>query len=830
MTFFKRIYLDKEKDIPMDLFLENDALFYVLSTPNHHTGNLITNLARLCDLPVSYDEKGLKVIRGRIPAYIDGYNRRMYIFRLGDTKVANIFPDGTVEMKAGIPSISKTLMSQTKDYRLPIAKTIIKTYILEDCKFRSDLHTHMNANLEPDVLIALGIRHQIRYPLYYIKKLGLSLTDSQKQYLEEARQEAVRLYTDPSLTGKYWDRRVDDHTFINFARLMLESPENAARNIPLIRASLAILKDGQAVFTNLETVYLYRYVFTKGVPDETPYADIRPEAIPDGDIRAFLERMLADRETASYRGNTLFQDKLLWIARQYRRHGIDYAEITDTTLVKPEGAVEMLRQAHEILPKALAETGVVIRFLAGIRRIPLTVIGQSRLPDTYLSESLRVLRAVSCDPYVAGADIIGEEINDIRELTPVIRELVRLAADDSSFVVRIHAGENDSLPENVGESLRIVKESLAPGQHLPHMRIGHGLYTTDLRSARGQKLLHDLVETHTVLEFQISSNVRLNNLSSMGIHPLKQYLAAGVRCVQGTDGSAIYGTDSIDEQLTLEKLLDLTHGEMLAMRKTEADVIRQSLEGFAEKAKRFDCGRKDLSPEEYLRDRLQASAESVPGETDALLLPPQGLKPTEELLGDLIEPLPPEGIPLILAGGSFNNDRHRTVMRPELRALTDQLSALAGPSVFFVIGHRLTGYEQYLIRQTCGTHPIYAFVPAAITSRDAERIRRLGVKVRVAIESSGMGVYKSIAYEIFKRRPSVLLALDGNSAGANLMQEAKHGRCKCRIFVHAGARALRAKAEALQGYARLFKADEPVAPEILQTLASLAETTDPLPS
>ncbi len=829
MTFFKRIYLDKEKDIPMDLFLENDALFYVLSTPNHHTGNLITNLAKLCDLPVSYDEKGLKVIRGQIPAYIDGYNRRMYIFRLGDTKVANIFPDGTVEMKAGIPSISKTLMSQTKDYRLPIAKTIIKTYILEDCKFRSDLHTHMNANLEPDVLIALGICHQIRYSLYYIKKLDLFLTEGQKQYLQEARKEAIRLYADDSLTGKYWDRRVDDHTFINFARLMLESPENAAKNIPRIRASLAILKDGQAVFTNLETVYLYRYVFAKGVPDAVPFSDIRPEAVPDEEIRAYLKQMLADHKTGAYCHNTLFQDKLLWIARQYRRHGIDYAEITDTTLVKPEGAAEMLRQVHDVLPKAEAETGVVIRFLAGIRRIPLTVIGQSRLPDTYLSESLRVLRAVCCDPYVAGADIIGEEINDIRELTPVIREMVRLAKDDPSFVVRIHAGENDSLPDNVAESLRIVRESLTPGQRLPHMRIGHGLYTTDLRSPRGRKLLADLAETHVVLEFQISSNVRLNNLSSMGIHPLKQYLAAGVRCVQGTDGSAIYGTDSIDEQLTLEKLLDLTHEEMLAMRRTEADVIRQSLSGFAEKSRRFEEERKVLSPEEYLRSRLSDSAASALTGNESLLLPPPGLRPTEELLGDLVEPLPSSGVPVILAGGSFNNDHHQTVMRPELRAVLDQLLALAGPSVFFVTGHKLTGYEQYLIRRNRGEHPVYVFVPAAITEREAEKIRRAGVKVRIAIESSGMGVYKSIAYEIFKRRPSVLLALDGNSAGANLMQEAKNGRCKCSIFVHSGARALRAKAEALQGYARLFRAGEPAASEILKAVAGQTDTIPEIP-
>ena len=178
MIFFQQFYLDREKDIVVDLYMEGDRLFHVIRTPNHHTGNLITNLARLCALKTTEDENGLKVIRGEIPCYFDGDNRKMYILRLGNTKIANIFPDGRVELKASIPAISKTLMSQTKDYRLGIEKTIVKTYIRGDYKFRTDLHTHMNGNLPPDALIALGIVHQIRYPYYYIKKLGLLCTES----------------------------------------------------------------------------------------------------------------------------------------------------------------------------------------------------------------------------------------------------------------------------------------------------------------------------------------------------------------------------------------------------------------------------------------------------------------------------------------------------------------------------------------------------------------------------------------------------------------------------------------------------------------------------
>ncbi len=114
MAPFGHFYLDKGKDILVELERGGDEVSYVLRTPNHGTGNLITNLAALCRLPLSLDSAGLKVIRGVLPCYIDGQNRMVYVFRLLDTKIANIFPDGTVERKASFPAIAKTLMSQTK--------------------------------------------------------------------------------------------------------------------------------------------------------------------------------------------------------------------------------------------------------------------------------------------------------------------------------------------------------------------------------------------------------------------------------------------------------------------------------------------------------------------------------------------------------------------------------------------------------------------------------------------------------------------------------------------------------------------------------------------
>ena len=587
METFGQFFLDKEKDLVVDLYRDQDDLHYVLRTPNHGTGNLICNLASLCGLELQTDDDGLKVIRGTLPCYIDGKNHMLYVFRLLDTKVANIYPDGRIERKASIPAIAKTLMSQTKDYRQDFRKTVVKTYILRNCKFQTDLHTHMNANLDPDVLIALGIHHQIRYPLYYIRKLGLVLSPEQERLLAERRTQTAERFFDSPLKGKYLRRRIDDATFLNFASLILENLENAAWNIPRIRASLAIMKDGQAVFTNLEKVYLYRYVFCKGVPADDPIRTGDVGRIPDREIVRALARMSRDRQNPAFSANNVFQDKLLWIARSYARCGIDYAEISDTTLAKPEAAPAMLAQVHAVMPAIRRQTGVTLRFLAAIRRTPLTILKDRIASDDSMRQGLRAIWAVAQDPYVAGSDIIGEEINDIRDLAPVIAELDRIAAVHPTFTIRIHAGENDGLRDNVANAIKCVRDGLAPGQPMPQVRIGHGLYTRNLTSIKGRQLLEDLKDSGAVLEFQITSNVRLNNLSRLERHPLRQYLAAGVPCVQGTDGGAVYGTDSIDEQLALEKMLNLTSAELVAMHRAEDAVRRAGLAALDEKMRAF---------------------------------------------------------------------------------------------------------------------------------------------------------------------------------------------------------------------------------------------------
>lgn len=807
-----KFYLDKEKDIIVNLKKsKEDELTYILETPNHNTGNLITNLAKICGLETVKNENDMKIITGKIPASINGDNEEVYIFRLGGIKIANIYED-RIEIKAKIPAITKTFMSQTKNYKLPIEKSIVKTYILKKSKFRTDLHTHANANLSPDCLISLGISHQIRYPLYYIKKLNLRLSQKQEEKIYKQREKVEEQFKDSPLQGKYKVRKIDDNTFINFADFILNNLENATYNIEKIRTSLAILKDGQAVFTNLEKSYIYRYVFAKGTESEEKIrlTEELANKIPEPDIKNYVLKMLNDKkENSPYKNNTLRQDKLLWIAREYQKQGIKYVEIADTDLAKTgEPAIKLLEEIHQIFPTIEAETGVKIRFLIGIRRIPLTLIKDQKTSSTYLKENINVLRAVGKSPYVVGSDFIGEEINDISDLQPAIKEIVKYVNnEDKDFTIRIHAGENDSLRDNVRKSIICVKQSLEKNQKMPRCRIGHGLYSENLDTQSGKELMNLMKETGVVIEFQLTSNVRLNNLSYLGNHPIKTFLNNGVKCVQGTDGCGMYGSDTFDEQLALQNLLGLTDKDFAKMRAVEDEIISKNDIYFKEKSKKFEQFLNGRSIREAILEAETQYTKETENQEELRII--NNLE-TEKELKQKIKQLPTDKVPVIIAGGSFNTKGRETVASEEgLKVLKELIKDIDCNKVYFVIGHKMQGYEKAVVdiaKELNKNIEIDAIVPKMVTEKVKNRLLNENVNgICISPETEELGIYKSFNYEIFERRKAVVIAFDGNSPVLNLVQEAKNGKGKSKIYVNKENTLLNEKAETLEGYVVPFE-------------------------
>jgi hypothetical protein len=174
-------------------------------------------------------------------------------------------------------------------------------------------------------------------------------------------------------------------------------------------------------------------------------------------------------------------------------------------------------------------------------------------------------------------------------------------------------------------------------------------------------------------------------------------------------------------------------------------------------------------------------------------------------LKEQIHELPWDKMPVILMGGSFNSEKRATRVMKEgseqIRALMEKLDP---EEYFFVIGHKMNGYEKYLVDHNEKEFRIFAIVPALITAEEKRKLLEAGVSIRVSTEIEGMGIYKSFNYEIFERRPSVVLGFDGNSAGANLIQEAKNGKGRAQIYIWDKSATLREKAVSLEGYVNFF--------------------------
>ena len=522
--------------------------------------------------------------------------------------------------------------------------------------------------------------------------------------------------------------------------------------------------------------------------------------------------MLSDLENPDYAKNTFYEDSLLWIGREYQRRHIKYVEISDTTLVKKDiSNAKMLEQIHRILPLVKKETGVDIRFLAAIRRIPLTLVKQNITTGNYLTEAIQALKVVCKDPYVVGSDFVGEEINDIEELKMVIKEIVtKIASEDKNWTIRMHAGENDSLKSNMAKAIALVEESLLPGQPFPYMRIGHGLYCANLKSVQGKELLGKIRKHAIVLEFQLTSNVRLNNLIDLRKHPLKSYLENEINCVMGTDGCGMYGTDSLDEQIALTNFLHISDDEFSKMKKVEDTIIGRQFYNYINKMNAFEKAVEGKSICEYYMEEFGKEFDDIHDVEFEI-----HKQPSYPVFKERVCELPWDKFPVIIAGGSFTSSNAAIKISESDKAVLQKLLDELDPEkVFFLIGHRLAGHEKYILEHN-DKFDVYSIIPSLMDKKQIRKLSQADVKgIRISTEPQEMGIYKSFNYEIFERRNSALFAFDGNSSIANLVQEARNGKGKTKIFVHPKSEMLKAKAASLQGYVIINATPEEAVREI----------------
>ena len=322
-----------------------------------------------------------------------------------------------------------------------------------------------------------------------------------------------------------------------------------------------------------------------------------------------------------------------------------------------------------------------------------------------------------------------------------------------------------------------------------------------------------------MLEFQLTSNVRLNNLSNLKLHPIKTYLKNGIKCVQGTDGCGFYGVDTIDEQLALQNLLGLTDADFQKMRKVEDEIIADREVYFKKKSAEFEKFLNGRTITEALTELEKENIEKGKANNQPMRIN-KNIE-AEAKLRKKIKQLPINKVPIIIAGGSFNKKGRNTEVTPEGKMILEELiKKVNANKAYFVIGHKMEGYEKEIINISNKLNKkfeIDAIVPKMVSEAESDRLLKEDLDgVRISIESDEMGIYKSFNYEIFERRSSVVMAFDGNSPVSNLVQEAKNGKGKAKIYVNDKNPVLSDKARNLGGYVVPFSLEEDIVNKILQ--------------
>ena len=240
------------------------------------------------------------------------------------------------------------------------------------------------------------------------------------------------------------------------------------------------------------------------------------------------------------KNKALFPDLLAALAEDYAKNGVEYAELSLSDVLSTGNGPEYMQMMEDNLPAIEEKTGVKLRFLAALWR--------HSDKEWNLDETDRMM-TVADSRYVVGSDVMGQEANETKVVEEELRQIARRAMEkDPDFSIRVHAGENAMYKDNVKEVLEIIQdehrkyeEETGKEQPMPRVRIGHGLYGVD------KEVLELAKQMGAIIEFNMSSNLALNNINSITEIPIKSYLDAGVKVVLGTDGHGLYSTTGEQE-------------------------------------------------------------------------------------------------------------------------------------------------------------------------------------------------------------------------------------------------------------------------------------------
>jgi adenosine deaminase len=372
----------------------------------------------------------------------------------------------------------------------------------------TDLHTHLSGQLLGKDLIDIGLQHNIPYPTSALDKLGI----------DYPKENLISIPKKVFLPWAHLENSNDKtESAVPLAALSAQARDQ-------LSYALGLSPERQSTFKSIEMCYYLREPFTKNL-------DILP-------------------------------DVLRKVAGEYNKQGIKYAELSSNAVIEPQ----WMNHIHKHLPQIEKETGVSIRFLAGMPR---------NLSEGVFAARIEMIKHVSSSPYFAGVDILGFEMNKTSYLQKQIGHLAEWMQNERpEAILRIHAGENSKNSLNVYEALEFGDK------YNIRLRVGHNLYGIDentvnlaIRVAQKGELIN---------EFLPDSNLACNNIDYPGEVPILKFIHNSIPSVISSDGSGMYQTTS-KQTVAAALFTGVTPAGFEFMRSVEEKYIERQMKIFNSK-------------------------------------------------------------------------------------------------------------------------------------------------------------------------------------------------------------------------------------------------------
>lgn len=190
--------------------------------------------------------------------------------------------------------------------------------------------------------------------------------------------------------------------------------------------------------------------------------------------------------------------------------------------------------------RAAAPRGLEVRVFAGMLRSDIVGPLRPLIDELHTWDEL------------AGADLHGSETMPTEPGTAEVWQKLRSAGK----VTKSHAGEFDGAAR--------VREAI---EQLGVTRIQHGV-----RASEDPAVVRLAVERGVTFDMCPLSNVGLQVVPDMAHHPLKQFMAAGVRCTISTDDPLCFANSINEEYVAVAQGLGLTRRELAQLARNGFEV------------------------------------------------------------------------------------------------------------------------------------------------------------------------------------------------------------------------------------------------------------------